>query len=63
MEKCTMVNESVLEVLYASKNGQKTLFCNETKSIYIYDRDVIETIIPFNMIKDYMEVIDVLEGD
>ena len=62
MEKCSITNGNVTEVLYRTKNGRKTLFCNETKSMYIYDRDVLETIIPFNMIRDCMEVICVLDN-
>ena len=63
MEKCSVTNGIVTEVMYTTKNGRKTLFCNETKSMYIYDRDKVETIIPFNMIRDCMEVIDVLESN
>lgn len=63
MEKCSITNGNVTEVVYSTKNGRKTLFCNETKSMYIYEKDKVETIIPFNMIRDCMEVIDVLEGD
>lgn len=62
MEKCSVTNGNVTEVLYSTKNGRKTLFCNETKSMYIYDGDKVETIIPFNMIRDCMEVICVLDA-
>lgn len=63
MEKCSVTNGSVTEVIYTTKNGRKTLFCNETKSMYIYDKDTLDTIIPFNMIRDCMAVIGVLEDE
>lgn len=63
MEKCSVTNGNVTEVLYSTKNGRKTLFCNETKSMYIYDKDRVETIIPFNMIRDCMEVIKELDNE
>ena len=61
MEKCSVTNGNVTEVIYTTKNGRKTLFCNETKSMYIYDKDTLDTIIPFNMLRDCMKVIKVLE--